>query len=220
MVSEPLPPKPRPLLRAITGGSSTPDAEPEYSDAELFQGIVQGNASIAAEVYRRLLPVVEATLFRVMGRREPEHEDLVQASFEQIILTLSERRYAQACSLRTWASSLAAHVGLKALRSRQRRRKLFNDQVEPELWTERASSSEDVEHDVAMQREIERLRAELAEISPEQAETVLLHDLMGHALAEIAAITGVSIAAAQSRLVRGRKLLATRLERAAARAST
>jgi RNA polymerase sigma-70 factor, ECF subfamily len=218
VVSEPLVPKPRPVLRAISGGSARAGAPPvsSYTDEELFEGIAQGDERIAAEVYRRLLPAVEATLFRVLGRREPEHEDLVQSSFEQIILTLAERRYAQACSLKTWASTLTAHVALKTLRSRYRQRKLFNLSVEPAELTERASGDEDVERNVLLQRELERLRSELSEISPEQAEAVLLHDLMGHALAEIATITGVSIAAAQSRLVRGRKELQARLAKASA----
>lgn len=214
MVSEPLVPKPRPVLRAIAGGSARAAAAPAYTDEELFEGIAHGDERMAAEVYRRLLPAVEATLFRVLGRREPEHEDLVQSSFEQIILTLSERRYAQACSLKTWASTITAHVALKALRSRYRQRRLFNTAVEPSELTERASGDEDVERTVVLQRELERLRGHLSDISPEQAEAVMLHDLMGHALAEIATITGVSIAAAQSRLVRGRKELQARLTKA------
>jgi DNA-directed RNA polymerase specialized sigma24 family protein len=40
---------------------------------------------------------------------------------------------------------------------------------------------------------------------------------MGHALAEIATITGASIAAAQSRLVRGRKALAAWMTEARAK---
>jgi RNA polymerase sigma-70 factor, ECF subfamily len=216
VVSEPLVPKGRPVLRAIPGGSARgagPTAA-AYTDEELFDGIARGDERIAAEVYRRLLPAVEATLYRVLGRREPEHEDLVQSSFEQIIVTLSERRYAQACSLKTWASTITAHVALKTLRSRYRQRKLFNLSVEPADLTEHASGDEDVERNVVLQREVERLRAHLSEISPDQAEAVLLHDLMGHALAEIATITGVSIAAAQSRLVRGRKELSARLHKA------
>jgi RNA polymerase sigma-70 factor, ECF subfamily len=212
VVSEPLVPKRRPVLRAIAGGSSGAGrVAPPYTDEQLFEGIGQGDERIAAELYRRLLPSVEATLFRVLGRREAEHEDLVQSSFEQIILTLSERRYAQACSLKTWASTITAHVALKALRSRYRQRRLFNTAAEPSELTERACGKEDVERDVGLQRELEQLRGLLSEISPDQAEAVLLHDLMGHALAEIATITGATIAAAQSRLVRGRKELQARL---------
>jgi RNA polymerase sigma-70 factor (ECF subfamily) len=216
VVSEPLAPKLRPHLRAIPGGSARTSAAAvaTYSDEQLFEGIARGDERISAEVYRRLLPTVEATLFRVLGRREPEHEDFVQSSFEQIILTLSERRYAQACSLKTWASTISAHVALKVLRSRYRQRKVFNTAVEPAELTERTSGNEDVERTVALQRELELLRGLLTEISVDQAEAVLLHDLMGHALAEIATITGVSIAAAQSRLVRGRKELQTRLAKA------
>lgn len=209
MVSDPVIPKRRPVLRAIRGGGAASAAA--YSDSELFEGIANGNERVAAELYRRLLPAVEAALYRVLGRREPEHEDLVQISFEQIIMTLSERRYAQACSLNTWASTLAAHVALKALRSRSRQRNVFNMKVEPAELSELPGGGEDVERTVGHRQEIERLREILSELPPAQAEAVVLHDLMGHPLAEIASITGASIAAAQSRLVRGRKELAARL---------
>jgi RNA polymerase sigma-70 factor (ECF subfamily) len=48
-------------------------------------------------------------------------------------------------------------------------------------------------------------------MDPAKAQTVLLHEGMGYELSEIAVLTGVSIAAAQSRLVRGRKELQAKL---------
>src|SRR5260370_23375141 len=58
---------------------------------------------------------------------------------------------------------------------------------------------------------MEDLRAALAATKRERAEAVLLHDVLGHDLMEIARMTGVSIAAAQSRLVRGRKDVVNRM---------
>ena len=42
-------------------------------------------------------------------------------------------------------------------------------------------------------------------MNQERATAVLLYDVFGHELAGIAVLTGVSVAAAQSRLVRGRE---------------
>lgn len=198
----------RPLLRAITGGASSARA---YTDTELFEGIATGDERIARELYRRLLPAVEAALYRVLGRREHDHEDLVQSSFEQIVVTLAQRRYAQACSLNTWASTIAAHIALKSLRSRYRQRRVFDSRLGADEIEELAVGRDDVERTVGERRELERLRVRLSELPAARAEAVVLHDLMGHPLAEIAAITGTSVAAAQSRLVRGRKELMARL---------
>jgi RNA polymerase sigma-70 factor (ECF subfamily) len=51
-------------------------------------------------------------------------------------------------------------------------------------------------------------------MSQERATAVLLYDVFGYELAEIAAMTGVSAAAAQSRVVRGRKELHERIRKA------
>ena len=201
----------RPFLRAIPGGANAGQPVPAYTDTELFEGIASGDERIARELYRRLLPSVEAALYRVLGRREHDHEDLVQSSFEQIVITLSQRRYAQACSLNTWASTIAAHIALKSLRSRYRQRSVFDGRVGSDDVAEFAMGREDVERTVSERRELERLRLKLSELPAAQAEAVVLHDLMGHPLAEIATITGASVAAAQSRLVRGRKELMSRL---------
>src|SRR4051812_38577079 len=102
-------------LRAVrnSGIAPRPSSGAPPSEGELFDGIRRGDERIAVELYHRLLPAIEGSLIRVLGRREADHEDLVQMAFEQLILTLSRQSYAQACSLKTWASSIAAHIALK-----------------------------------------------------------------------------------------------------------
>jgi RNA polymerase sigma-70 factor (ECF subfamily) len=201
----------RPRLRSISGGADAREAAAAYTDAELFEGIVTGDERMARELYRRLLPAVESTLYRVLGRREDDHEDLVQSTFEQIVATLSRRRYAQACSLTTWASTIAAHTALKSLRYHYRQRSMFDARLGPDEVAEFAPADDDVERSVSARLELDRLRARLSQLPVAQAEAVVLHDLMGHPLTEVATLTGTSVAAAQSRLVRGRKELMVRL---------
>ena len=205
--------KPRVQLRAIEGGAGPvrrPVAGTDLSETELFEGIVRGDEKIAVVLYRHLLPAIEASLLRVFARREADHEDLVQIVFEQIILTLSKRRYAQACSLKTWASSIAANVALKSLRSRYRQRRVFDVFAEPDTVSNQCSR-EDVEGTIAARERMNRMRDELSQLAPAKAEAVLLHDVLGHSLLEIAAMTGTSVTAAQTRLSRGRRELAARL---------
>ena len=107
----------RPKLRAVQGGGA-PNAGP-ISDEQLIDAVQRGDSRVADELYRRLSAVVDRTLYKVFGRREPDHDDIVQMAFEQIVETLTRQQFARACSLETWAARVAGHVGLNALRSRQ-----------------------------------------------------------------------------------------------------
>src|SRR5690349_15612533 len=101
----------RSRLRLMTGGASA--AEPNVlSDDALIEAVQRSDDRVASEIYDRLFEVVDRTLHRVMGNRGSDHDDLVQQTFEQIILTLSRHSFAHLCSLRTWASRVATHVGL------------------------------------------------------------------------------------------------------------
>ncbi|HVU03562.1 MAG TPA: RNA polymerase sigma factor [Polyangiaceae bacterium] len=198
----------RPPLRVV------PEGRNEYipaSDAEIIEAFARGDRRATELVYDRLFAAVDSTLYRVVGRRESDHDDLVQSAFEQIVITLSRRSFAGGCTLHGWAAAIACHVGLNAIRSRRRARRIFDPDAEVEAHPEGAHR--DVEAQVAARRELERMRAHLAEMDPDRAETVLVHDVFGASLAETAKLMGVSMTAAQSRLVRGRRDLRERMAR-------
>jgi len=197
-------------LRVIDGGADPNAAGP--SDEELVEAVQRGDTTIASLLYDRLLGAVDHALYRVFGRREHDHDDLVQAAFEQIVLTLSRRSYARACSLQTWASTIATHVAFNALRARRRERRVFDRDPSNASESEPVSAA-DLERAAGARADLERVRSSLVQMKPERAETVFLHDVLGHDLAEIALLTRVSVSAAQSRLVRGRRELRHRLLR-------
>ena len=198
----------KPSLRLVTS-AARPTLE-ALDDEALILAVQQGDKQVASALYERLIRVVDHTVYRVFGRREVDHDDLVQMVFEQIIVTLSRQSYARACNLRTWASSIASHVAFNALRSRRRERKVLDRDAPPDSETHAAGH--DAEREAAVRSDLRLVRGILADMKPQYAETVFLHDVLGHELAEIALMMRVSVAAAQSRLVRGRKDLYRRLE--------
>jgi RNA polymerase sigma-70 factor (ECF subfamily) len=209
----------QPWLRAVPPVTAAPAAPPaakvEYSEEEdqaLVDAAARGDNKVAAKLYDRLIGVVNRSLFRIFGRRETNHDDLVQATFEQIIVTLAKGRFGGPCNLSAWASSITWHVALKSLRSQRRERRVLSWGEDPSKELSVAAPHSDLEQSVGLRKDIARIRAELVDMDPGKAEAFLLHDVFGHDLAEIAALTNVTVSAAQSRLVRGRKELYARLE--------
>lgn len=195
-------PHPRPSApRSPTAAVSRP------SDVEILAALQRGAEWAADQLYDRTHAHIERTLRRLLRYHRGEQDDLMQASFERMLRFLSDRTLAGTCNLPAWASAVAANVALDHLRKRARERKLFD----PEGALEAARSPEaGPERSADARAAAARLHALLGRMKPKYAETVVLHDVLGHDLAEIAEMTGASVAAAQSRLVRGRKDLLRR----------
>lgn len=196
-------------LRLVSSQSTKPS--PATSDEALLAAFERGERGIGLRLYEHLFPVVDRTLYRILGGREQDHADLVQAVFEQIVSALGKRRFAGKCSLAGWASVVACHVGLTAVRARRRERKVIDRAPGVAALVEPPSRSADPEREVSAQRDLEAVRRHLAAMDADRAAALLLH-AMGHSLNEIAALTGVSVAAAQSRLSRGRRELEARFQ--------
>jgi RNA polymerase sigma-70 factor (ECF subfamily) len=175
------------------------------TDADLCRALAAGEAWAAEVVYDRVEDVVEAVLFRLLGPGDLERDDLAQQALERVISTIVSGKYSQGCSLRSWATLITQHLAIDTMRSRSRERKLFDRSVGYQALELVAEDNRTPERNADTRRRVERLLGALSTVNRNRAEAVVLHDILGHDLAEIAGLTGVSVAAAQSRLVRGRK---------------
>lgn len=193
-----------PKLRVVAAADRRDAAAPPArDDSELLACVRAGDASAAYELYERLRPSVEATIRRLLGRGDPDADDLAQSAFLEIVRCCDGFRGES--SLDTWASSVTAHVIYGQIRRRRGERRMFSSEPLEDAAHDRVSGM------IVARDLVSRVRALIADIDPDKAWTFLLHDVCGFDLREIAQITEVSVAAAQSRLVRGRRLVHERI---------
>lgn len=193
----------RPSAPSSVFGSS------ELSDGALVAAIRRGDERVGKLLYSRLVHIIDATVARVLGPGQPDHDDWVQVVFEEVLRTIYRGQFQGRCRLTSWAASIACNVCLNAIRRRKTERGLFAPALETdELRPADASSPERA---LEARAELRRLREALASLTPGRAEAVVLHDALGYDLSEVAALTGSTEAAVQSRLSRGRRDLQERL---------
>lgn len=182
------------------------------SDEHLVAELRRGSAGSAAALYDRIEPAIHLALRRVLGGRDREHEDLVQQALVRVVGSLFSRPYQGRYNLRAWAATIATRLAIDVLRRRRHERNLVSQATDSDGEPVEAATSDPQRR--ALNRELAgQLRWALGEISPEKAEAVLLFDVLGHNLVELAQLTRVSVSAAQSRLVRGRKELRRLMEK-------
>jgi RNA polymerase sigma-70 factor (ECF subfamily) len=182
----------------------------ELSDEALVAAIQSGDRAVGKQLYGRLVRVIDATLSRVLGPGQPDHDDFVQATFEEVVRTIHKGQFQRRCRLTSWAASIACHIGLNAIRTRKTERGIF-DRSEDVAGCDLPHAPSHPERALEARDDLRQLRAVLATLSPGRAEAVLLHDAFGYDLSEVAVLTSSTEAAVQSRLVRGRRDLQDRL---------
>lgn len=185
----------------------------EIDEAELVVLLRRGDQGVARQVIRLVNKSVRGTLFQVLGPADPDFDDLYQISLERFVSSVMRGKFVGRCSLSTWASVIASRVAIDALRRRRHERRIFvwRKDEDDESWEVPAADSVRPDRQHTERTQLQSIRRALGKISPDKAQTLVLFEVMGHDLSEIAEMMGVSVAAAQSRLVRGRKELATRL---------
>jgi RNA polymerase sigma-70 factor (ECF subfamily) len=183
------------------GAGATPV---QLDDARLLAAIRAGEPSAATALYERSRPIVDKTIRRLLGRPDPDQQDLSQLTMIEIVRSVD--RYRGECPLDAWIATVAAHVVWKNIRRRRLERRVMV--VDSTLEFE---APEQPGQNAVMRSVLRRVTEHLQAMDQGRAWAFLLHDVHGYDVREMARILEISEAAAQSRLVRGRKDLHERI---------
>jgi RNA polymerase sigma-70 factor (ECF subfamily) len=151
----------------------------------------------------QVFALVYRQMRKLAGRRDVD--ELVQVAAEQALRSLPS--FEGRSQLATWTFRICYLTVLKHdrwYRRWLRRFSLTDDGQLPEAPTEVASGDEHLEHRERRQR----LHIALAQLSHKRRAVIVLHDLEGLPVEEVAEIVGAVPAAVRSRLRDGRKALA------------
>jgi RNA polymerase sigma factor (sigma-70 family) len=150
---------------------------------------------------------VDRTLCKLLGARDPEYEDVAQMAMYELVTTLP--RFRGECPLDAWFTIITGRVVYRHIRRRKLERRIFTAQPGDEL----IADSQTRPVSLALRQALDRIRVHLARMDENRVWTFLLHDVYGYDLKETSQITGASLSAAQSRLVRGRRAIHDRIRR-------
>jgi RNA polymerase sigma-70 factor (ECF subfamily) len=178
-------------------------ADSSVQDRELVAALRRGDTRVAAAFHDRVRPGIDRTLGRLLGRRDVDHDDLAQRALIELYTTIDSFR--GECSLDSWTATLTARVVFKHLRRRTLERRMFEDIAADEGI--RLVAPTEVASQAMMRGLVARVATLLESMDRGKAWAFLLHDVCGYDLREVASITNSSVAAAQTRLSRGRREL-------------
>lgn len=172
----------------------------------------QGDEAAAEELIRHLYPVISKIVRTHLPRRD-EEKDLVQEILMKTFAKLHQ--YKGDAPLSHWVSRLALTTCLDRLRAQKIRPEIRRADLTPEeseifdaAWL--TGSSPDATNAIAARDVVDKV---LASLSPEDRSLILMVDLEGRSLQEIADLTGWSISKVKMRLFRVRPQLRTLIQR-------
>lgn len=200
-----------PLLAPVQSGLTSPTI-PHMSnsgddDGSLIRAAQNGDVEAFAEIVRRYERRLRLVLLRVLGD-ERDVEEATQDAFVQAWRNLD--RYRGEAAVFTWLY----RIGVNEALARRRRKRLETVDLE----TSESESARYVRRDTQPEASAEsadvrtQVMAALRTLPEDHREAVVLRDIAGLSNEEVAEALGLSVAAAKSRIHRGRLQLRALLE--------
>ncbi|MDQ3033106.1 MAG: RNA polymerase sigma factor [Myxococcota bacterium] len=188
----------RVLEGGASGGSAGPAVRATDDDHALLARAAAGDDVAVRRLYRDHVDRIHRTVARILGSDDSDVEDVVQQTF--LAALDGAARFDGRSKVSTWIIGIATRRALDQSRERWRRSRW--QRVGEMVGLGRAAARPDDLHD-------SRALAEwaLAKLTPEQRTVFVLHEVEGHTLAEISAMTSTGISTLHARLVAGRKRL-------------
>jgi len=162
-----------------------------FADDELLALVRRGGGTAAAVVYDRFGDDVNRIVGRLLGP-DADHDDVVHDAFVQILRGLPRLR--EAAALRGFVRAVTINTVRSELRRRRFRRAFWSSDEAPEP-TDHALDPESRET-------LRRIYAILDRLAADLRIAFTLRFVERHSLAEVATMTGCSLATAKRRIAR------------------
>jgi RNA polymerase sigma-70 factor (ECF subfamily) len=181
------------------------------TDDDLVRAAQSGDHEAFAELCRRHAQIARQRILAIV-RHQEDAEDAMQETLFRAYENLG--RFRQSCKFSTWITAIGINAALTVIRKRKSRRESDIEPYSPEApaW-DIADQKPDPERRAVKAQIVLLLRKELHGLPPKMQEVVSSYYGHDHSLQEAADASGISVAAAKSRLLRGRRILRSSLER-------
>jgi RNA polymerase sigma-70 factor, ECF subfamily len=181
------------------------------TDDDLIRAARLGDHEAFAELCRRHTQTARQRILAIV-RHQEDAEDAMQETLFRAYTNLG--RFRQSCKFSTWITAIGINAALSVIRKRKSRRESDIEPCSPDeaAW-DIADQAPDPERRLAKEQIILILGKELHGLSPKMQEVVTSYYGNDYSLQEAADALGLSVAAVKSRLLRGRRILRSSLER-------
>jgi RNA polymerase sigma-70 factor (ECF subfamily) len=180
----------------------------EGQDEGLLHAARQGDPQALDALLKRYQPHVYRFGMRMC--RDPEAaQDVLQETLFAAARTL--RGFRGASSLGTWLYTIARSFCIKTRRRSVFAPTMVSLESEPGVERRADDANRDPERQLADREVGLALDAAIADLEPEYREVLVLRDVEGLPAAEVAEVTGLSVAAVKSRLHRARRFVRGRV---------
>ncbi|MGC6519113.1 MAG: sigma-70 family RNA polymerase sigma factor [Candidatus Puniceispirillaceae bacterium] len=170
-------------------------------DAELLARFSNGDRDAAMALTSRLAPIVFSQAFRMLGDRS-EAEDVTQESLVRLWKAAPDWK-ANRAKITTWLYRVTLNLCIDRLRKSNRN----SGEVQQEV----VDGTPSAERNLQTTERLQALQHALQTLPGRQKQAVILRHIEGLSNAEIADIFGISVAAVESLVSRGKRALASTL---------